>query len=197
MRVLVVSCSPRKNGNTELLLNESFKGALDAGADVKFVRLEEFKIQPCLECLSCHKTGRCVVNDDMQILYPELINMDAIVLGSPVFFMSIPAKGKAFIDRCQPFWAMKYLLKRSFIPKEKTPRKGAFICVGGTELTHLFYGAIRVVKSFFKVIEVDYQEELLLKGVDKKGDILDHPEALKYSYELGARVAKSLDKNVT
>ena len=191
MKVLVVSCSPRKNGNTELLLKQALKGASHAGADVEFIRLREFNILPCIECLSCHKDGTCVVDDDMQILYPKLMDMDAIILGSPVFFMGVAAWGKAFIDRCQPFWAMKYLLKRAFISKERIPRKGAFISVGGTRLAHLFDGAIRVVKSFFKVTEVEYQDELLLKGIDEKGEILEHPEALELSYELGARIAKS------
>jgi len=188
LKVLVISCSPRKNGNSELLLKEAFKGASDAKTDVEFLRLQEFKIQPCLECLSCHKDGKCVINDDMQMLYSKLINMDAIIFGSPVFFMSLPAQGKTFIDRCQPFWAMKYLLKEKFIPKEKIPRKGAFISVGGTKLSHLFDGTIRIVKSFFKVIEVEYQEGLLLKGIDQKGEILKHPQVLKLGYELGTRM---------
>jgi len=190
LKVLIISCSPRKNGNTELLVKETLKGASDAGADVEFLRLQESKIQPCIECLSCHKAGKCVINDDMQMFYPKLINMDAIILGSPIFFMSIPAQGKAVIDRCQPFWAMKYLLKKEFISKERIPRKGVFISVGGTNLTHLFDGAIRVVKSFFNVIEVEYQEEVLLRGIDGKGEILKHPEALKLSYDLGTRIIK-------
>lgn len=188
MKVLIISCSPRKNGNTELLLKQAVKGASETGTDVEFLRLHEFQIHPCLECLSCHKTGRCVINDDMQMFYPKLINMDAILFGSPVFFMSITAQGKAFIDRCQPFWAMKHLLKKKFVPEDKIPRKGAFISVGGTKLTHLFDGAIRVVKSFFYVTEVEYQDELLFKGIDKKGEILEHPEALKLSYDLGTRI---------
>jgi len=191
LKVLVVSCSPRKGGNTELLLEEAAKGALDSGADVEFIRISELSIQPCLECLSCHKDGRCIVNDDMQVLYPKLVDMHAIILGSPIFFMGIPAQGKAFIDRCQPFWAMKYLLGREVAPKGETPRKGAFICVGGMKLAYLFEGAIRVVKAFFKVIEVKYEYELLFEGIDEKGEILRHPKALKVSYELGVRIAKS------
>jgi len=190
LKVLIISCSPRENGNTELLLREAFKGASDAKADVEFLKLQDFRIHPCLECLLCHKAGECVVNDDMQMLYSKLISMDAIIFGSPIFFMSIPAQGKAFIDRCQPFWAMKYLLKREFIPRKRIPRKGVFVSVGGTELAHLFDGAIRVVKSFFKVLEVEYKEELLLKGIDQKGEILKYPDALKLSYELGVKITK-------
>ncbi len=83
---------------------------------------------------------------------------------------------------------MKYLLKEKFIPKEKISRKGAFISVGGTKLSYLFDGTIRIVKSFFKVIEVEYQEGLLLKGIDQKGEILKHPQVLKLGYELGTRM---------
>ncbi|HID96114.1 MAG TPA: flavodoxin family protein [Candidatus Latescibacteria bacterium] len=191
-KVLVVSCSPRKDGNTELLLEEAAKGVSDAGADVEFIRISELRIHPCLECLACHKDGRCVVDDDMQVLYPKLVNMHAIILGSPIFFMSIPAQGKAFIDRCQPFWAMKYLLGKELVPKERTTRKGAFIFVGGTKLSHLFEGAIWVVKSFFKVIEVEYEDELLFRGIDEEGEVLRHLDALKLSYELGRRIVSSV-----
>lgn len=190
MQVLVISCSPRENGNTELLLKEASRGASDAGANVEFVRLQEFNIEPCRECRLCHRDGKCVVKDDMQNLYPKLINLDTMILGSPIFFMGVPAHAKAFIDRCQPFWVMKYQLKQKFIPEEKLPRKGAFISVGGTRLNRLFDGAVRVVKSFFIVNEIEYHDEILLEGTDKKGGILEHPEGLKRSYELGNRIVK-------
>lgn len=174
-----------------MLLKEAKRGASDAGADVEFVRLHDLNIEPCRECRLCHRDGKCVVKDDMQNLYPKLINLDAMILGSPIFFMGVPAHAKAFIDRCQPFWVMKYLLKQKFIPEEKSPRKGAFISVGGTRLNHLFDGAVRVVKSFFAVTEIEYHDEILLKGIDQEGEILEHPEALKRSYELGNRLVKS------
>ena len=105
--------------------------------------------------------------------------------------MSVSAQAKAFIDRCQPFWAMKYLSKTEFIPKEKIPRRGAFISVGGTKYSHLFECPVKIVKTFFNVIEVEYQDELLLRGIDEKGAILKQPDALKRAYELGVRIAKA------
>ena len=188
--MLVVSCSPRKDGNTEILLRECEKGARDSGAEVEFVRLSELEIRPCAECLACHRDGRCVVDDDMQALYPKLADMDAVVLGSPMFFMGITAWGKAFIDRCQPFWAMKYLLGKEFVPREKVPRRGAFVSVGGTRFGNLFDGAVNVVRALFAVLEVRYEDELLIGGVDRKGEILEHPEALKRSYELGYKLGR-------
>lgn len=199
IKMLVISCSPRKNGNTELLLKEAIRGASNEGAEAEFVRLQELDIKPCRECLSCHTDGKCVVNDDMQKFYDKLINMDAIILGSPIFFMGIPAQGKAFIDRCQPFWAMKYLLRQQFFPKEKSPRKGAFISVGGRAEKNNFGPAVSVVKSFFAVTEVEYKDEILLGGIDAEGQILKHPEALKQSYDLGAglvRCARSVVERI-
>jgi len=119
MKLLAISCSPRRDGNTELMLKEATRGASEAGAEVEFIRLRDLEISSCLECLSCHKDGRCVVRDDMQTLYPKLIEMDGLIFGSPIFFMGITAWGKAFVDRCQPFWAMKYVLKRGFLPPGK------------------------------------------------------------------------------
>jgi len=192
LAVLVISCSPRKNGNTELLLEHCLKGLADANVDGKFVRLQEFHIKPCRECLSCHITGKCVINDDMQGFYPQLITTQGLIIGSPIFFMGIPAKGKAFIDRCQPFWAKKYLIKeKSF---EKKHRIGGFLSLGGTTFSYLFDGAVRTIKSFFKVIDIDYKEELLIKGIDQKGEILEHPEILELSHKLGFRIGEAVKK---
>ena len=187
MKLLAISCSPRRDGNTELMLKEATRGASEAGAEVEFIRLRDLEISSCLECLSCHKDGRCVVRDDMQTLYPKLIEMDGLIFGSPIFFMGITAWGKAFVDRCQPFWAMKYVLKRGFLPPGKR-RVGAFLSVGGTRYKFLFDGPRRVVKSLFQVLEVSYEDEVLARGVDLKGEILKHPGVLKEAYEVGSRL---------
>ena len=190
MSVLIISFSPRRDGNTELLLKEVGTGAVEAGAEVEFVRLQDLKIEPCRECDGCHTTGSCVVDDDTKGLYSKLLETDSLVIGAPIFFMGLPAHGKAFIDRCQPLWAKKHLLKEELVPADKRPaRRGYFISVGATKYEHLFDGAIRVIKAFFAVLEIEYAGDLLLKSVDEKGEVLAHPDMLARAREIGTRAA--------
>ncbi len=91
MRVLGIAGSPRRGGNTDLLLAEVMKGAASQGAEVKTIVLCDLDIAPCLHCDACLKKGKCKIQDDMQMLYRELEQADRIVLASPVHFMGITA----------------------------------------------------------------------------------------------------------
>jgi len=100
MRVLGISCSPRKGGNTEVLIREALNGARKVGAeDTEFLSLAGKKMSPCTACGACLKTGNCRIEDDMQTIYPRLIQADGIIIGTPVYFWTISAQAKIFIDR--------------------------------------------------------------------------------------------------
>ena len=92
MRVLGIAGSPRRGGNTDLLLAEVMKGAASRGAQAKTIILNDLKIAPCQHCDACLKTGRCKVMDDMQMIYDELRQADRIVLASPIQFMGVTAQ---------------------------------------------------------------------------------------------------------
>ena len=191
MKVLGIFASPRKGGNTELLLEELLKGAEKEGASVERLYLSNFSITPCKECHGCDNTGSCVILDDMEKIYPKLLEADAVVLASPIFFYGVTAWAKALIDRSQAFWARKYLLKDPSFGREGKKRKGFFISVGATKGVKVFDGAILTVKYFFDVLNAEYVGELLFKGVEAKGDILKHPEALQNAFEAGRRLSQS------
>ncbi|OGQ04842.1 MAG: NADPH-dependent FMN reductase [Deltaproteobacteria bacterium RBG_19FT_COMBO_46_12] len=191
MKVLGIFASPRKGGNTELLLEELLKGAEKEGASVERLYLSNFSITPCKECHGCDNTGSCVILDDMEKIYPKLLEADAVVLASPIFFYGVTAWAKALIDRSQAFWARKYLLKDPSFGREGKKRKGFFISVGATKGLKVFDGAILTVKYFFDVLNAEYVGELLFKGVEAKGDILKHPEALQNAFEAGRRLSQS------
>ena len=99
MRVLGIVCSPRKNGNTEILMNEALKVAREAGCETETFLMSEKHVAPCDACGTCFQTGGCVIQDDMQDLYEMLDRADAILFGSPVYFGSVSAQGKAIMDR--------------------------------------------------------------------------------------------------
>lgn len=186
MKVLGIMGSPRPGGNTDLLLDAALKGAQGQGAEIEKVMVDRLNISPCRAHYGCLNDGQCVIRDDMDALYPGLVEADGVLVASPVFFYGVTAQLKALIDRCQALWARKHVLKQSWPGPE---RKGAFLSVGATTGDRLFDGSIATVRYFFRTIGVEYSEELLVRGVDRKGDILEHPSALQDAFDLGARLA--------
>jgi multimeric flavodoxin WrbA len=189
MKVLGLFGSPRRGGNTDLLLEEALKGAQTEGAEVERLHIADFNIMPCRECLECFHEGKCIILDDMQKIYPKLLEADIIILASPIFFYGVTGWAKAFIDRCQALWSRKYILKDESLGREGKRRKGFFISVGGTKGQKVFEGAILTAKYFFDVLNADYVGELVFREVDAKGDILKHPEALQQAFEVGRKLA--------
>ena len=103
-KVLILSGSPRKDGNSDLLCNEFMRGALEAGHEVEKIRVQEKKIAYCTACYACRDTGICAIKDDMAEIMQKMINCDVMVLASPVYFYSIDAQLKAVIDRSVFRW---------------------------------------------------------------------------------------------
>jgi multimeric flavodoxin WrbA len=186
--VLALQGSPRKGGNTDLLLDRAIHGAEEAGGEVKKVVLVDQKISPCLEIYACKKGGECAIRDDMTPLYDDLDRFHRVILASPIFFYNVSATAKAFIDRCQALWVRRYLL--NVHRRHPIERRGAFIAVGATRGKRLFDGVRLTVRYFFDAIDMSYSDELLVRGVDVKGEILEHPESLAEAYEIGRRIAR-------
>jgi multimeric flavodoxin WrbA len=188
MKVLSVLGSPRRGGNTEILLDEALRGASHYGGSCEKIVLRDLKITPCLEIYKCAKDGVCAIKDDMQDIFPKIVQAQRLIIASPIFFYSVSALTKAMIDRCQSLWAKKYILQ---LPVSPVPdRKGAFISVAATRGKKLFDGVRLTIKYFFDAIDVSYSDELLVRGVDEKGEVRDQPEALKAAYDLGRRLVK-------
>ena len=179
--------SPRIGGNTDLLLDEVLKGVQSQGAQTEKIIVDKLKISPCKEYNGCLRDGNCVIRDDMDDIYSKLLDADVVIVASPMFFYGVTSQLKALIDRCQALWARKYVLK------QKPPHsgiKGAFIAVGATRGKKLFDGSILTVKYFFQAIGAEYVDELLIRGIDKKGDIKNHSTALTDAFALGRRLAQ-------
>ncbi len=104
-KVLILSGSPRKGGNSDILCDEFMKGAEEAGNAVEKIRVSAKKIAPCLGCYYCSSHGgECVHKDDMAEVLQKMIEADVLVLASPVYFYSIAAQLKALIDRTVARW---------------------------------------------------------------------------------------------
>ncbi|MBA7653219.1 hypothetical protein ES703_61063 [subsurface metagenome] len=160
------------------------KGAASRGAEVKTIILNDLEISPCQHCDACLEAGRCRINDDMQMVYRELEDADRIVLASPIQFMGVTAQMKAMIDRCQALWARKYVLKLPPLGIRRE-RKGFFISVGGRKIANVFEPALVMVKTVFRILDITYAGELLFPGIDEKGAIAKHPDALRQAFLAG------------
>jgi multimeric flavodoxin WrbA len=99
MRLLGISCSPRKKGNTEILVNEALKAAAEAGWQTDTFFMSGKQVAPCAACGRCHREGACAIKDDMQELYVLMDKADGIILASPVYFGNVSAQAKAVMDR--------------------------------------------------------------------------------------------------
>ena len=187
---MAINGSPRRGGNTELLLGELIRGAESKRAATLTIILNNLNISPCQHCDACLLTGQCRIQDDMQMVYRQLESADRIVLASPLHFMSLTAQTKVMVDRCQVIWARKYRLK---IPPlgERRERRGFFLSVGGRKVTDGFEAARVTVKTLFRTIDVEYAGELFFPGVDERGAILKNPEALPAAYLAGQRLVES------
>ncbi len=130
--VLGIAGSARRGGNTDTLLEWCLDAARGEGADIVSFRLCDLDLRGCRACDACFQDGHCIQKDDMQKLYPHLRTADSIVVAAPVYSMGMPGTPKIMIDRCQPFWALKYVLKQPLNEAGGPERLGAFLSCAGT-----------------------------------------------------------------
>ena len=193
VKVLGIYGSPRKGGNTDLLLDRILEGSREAGAEVESLYVRRLKISGCLECGSCDDTGECAVRDDMEKVYPLMQEADVIFLASPNFFYNVTAQVKLLIDRSQAMWSKRLLEKTPEQRRTFDSGKGYLICVGATKGKNLFVGVELTAKYFFDALDMSYEGGLLIDRVEEKGEILKHPDAMDKGFDLGKRAVESLE----
>jgi len=186
MKVLGIMGSPRRQSNTEILLDRALAGAKKMGTEVEKVAVSELKVHPCLEIYACRKDGKCAIKDDMQQLYEKLLEADHIVFASPIFFYGLTSQAKAIVDRCQALWVRKYVL--GIGKEDRRVRKGVFISVGATRGERLFDGVVLTVKYFFDAIGVKYAGDVLIRGIDNEAEIRGHAAALQDAFRAGQQL---------
>ena len=108
MRILGIVCSPRKGGNTEILVKEALEAAREAGGETELILVADKNITPCDGCGTCVETGTCKIKDDMHMIYEQLELADGVILGTPVYFTNVSAQAKAIMDRTYSLlWSRK------------------------------------------------------------------------------------------
>ncbi|KMY66454.1 NADPH-dependent FMN reductase [Desulfocarbo indianensis] len=192
MKVLGIYGSPRKGGNSDLLLDEVLAAAGQAGAETERIYCRKLKkLSGCLECGGCDETGECVVKDDMQEVYPLLDAADAIVLAAPIFFYNMPAQAKALVDRAQARWAKRLLTKTKEERRSYDAGRGWLIGVGATKGANLFTGMELTAKYFYDALDMSYEGAMLVRGVEGKDGARNKPEFIQEARDLGRAIAES------
>ena len=177
MNVLILSGSPRKGGNTDLLVEAFVKGASQRHhVEVVFVR--DYKVSPCMGCNACirNELHTCVQNDDMSLIYEKMSWTDMLVIASPVYFYGLSAQLKAVIDRFHNPTRDTFRLK-----------KMALLLVGAATLPELFDAILAEYNLCLKFFSIEDAGKVLVRGVKDKGDIMG-TSFLEDAYQLGISI---------
>jgi len=195
IKVLGISGSPHRHGNTETLLDSFLDGARSAGASVEKVVLRDLDYMPCQGCNACHKTGDCIMQDDAITLFNKILKVDSVAVASPIYSMGITAELKGLIDRGQYLWARKFILKTLFFPNEHIiQHKGVFISTAGLSWDNVFDAAFPAITAFFNGVGFEYYDNIIANNMDEFKGIRNHPTALKDAFEKGQNVVLVLEK---
>ena len=181
-KILAVMGSPRKNGNTDILINKLAEGALSAGAKVHTIFLADMKIRECDGCHVCWMGKNCCKKDDMLGLYEKIAESDAIVFGTPVYWYGPTALMKAFIDRFVYFNCPENRVKIK-------GKKAALVIPFEEENPDTARPLVEFFENCLKYLELTLAGTIIISGVSEKGDILNKPDRLAEAYDLGRSLA--------
>jgi len=180
MKILALIGSPRRGGNTDLLVDQVLRGYSSGGDGTEKVRLYDVEIEPCIDCRRCKKgTCECALADGMQELYPKLEEADLIVFGTPVYWYGPSGKMKLFIDRLRPYIASEKLRGKAGVvvaPSEEGPE-----CCGPL---------VEIFRMSFEYLGMEFAGSILARAYEK-GEVGEDSEEMKRAYELGQVVRSS------
>jgi len=181
MKMIALMGSPRKRGNTELLVDAFIEGAESKGAVVEKVRVHDLEIGGCRACLACHKTGKCHQKDDMIDLYDRLLEAEVWVIATPVYWWGPTSQIKAVIDR---FYSLCYGEHPRVIKGKKMVLITA--CADDVKIaTPYLYGMLR---ESFKFLQMEWAGDIAVQA-GLKGEVAGKPRELAKARALGAKVA--------
>lgn len=181
-KLLILKASPREHGNSALLAKQAMQGAIEAGAQVESIYLHSMDIRPCDGCDLCIEGGEyCVIDDDMQSLYPKLIEADALLLASPIYWFTYSAQLKLVIDRWYGLWNAK---PETFRNKPV----GIILTYGDTDLyTSGGINAIYTFETMFRYLHAQVVG-IVYGSASDTGDVEKQPELLEKAHQLGVRL---------
>ncbi len=204
IKILAISASPVEGSSTELVvekLGQTIKNLLEGQSkesSLELINVNKLTFIPCQACGKAPTPEFCFYEDDLTEIYKKLAECDCFLFGSPIYFDSVSAQGKAFIDRCNCIRPPDFENKNkdsNFIKILKRKRPGAMVLVGGEE--GWFEGARRTIAGFFKWVEIINSGMISYRSNDfnAKGTAINDPVVLKEISELANKLVQELKNN--
>lgn len=177
MKVLAISSSPRKGGNSDLLVDQFLKGAAEAGHTTEKVRFDNLMIWPCKACDYCKTNVRCSHIDDMAKIQHQMLMADVIVLATPIYFFSMSGQLKVMIDRCRPKYA------------EMKDKQFYFIMTSANPNPDAVDGTLAGLRGFLRCLPGSQEKGIIHgAGINDKGAVADK-DVFEQAYEMGKAVS--------
>lgn len=178
MKVTALVGSPRKGGNTDLLVDKILEGAKNAGASTRKIYLYDQMILPCADCRNCFRDLKCRENDDMQKIYQEIDESDVIIFGTPIYWYTMSAMMKLLVDRLRPYTV-----------NNKLKGKRAALVIPSDEGPEACKDLLKLFTDILNVLGVQLVDSLCVKAYER-GEVKNQLESLEKAYKLGESIGK-------
>ena len=179
-----LSGSPRKGGNTDVLVKTALKALADKGAETSFIRLADENINPCKGCLKCKKDGVCVQQDGMQKIYGMLNKAKGIVIGSPVYFATVSAQTKCFIDR------LIALIDEEFHPRLFPGKKAILLFPQGDSNEDAYWFGLKPLVQALEWLGIEVVGTLVAGGLEEPGVVSSKEDVLEKVSRLALKISE-------
>ena len=195
-KILGIGGSPRKGGNSDIILKQLLKGARDVSIATEEIQLRDYQFQPCIGCERCRKDKQCTgLLDGMQLIYPKIREANGMVLISPIYSYNVTALMKAFIDRLSSFYNRSDERSGYWTSQLANQGRKAIIAAVGEQATREEGGmdlTFDTMRRSIKALGYEVIDELPVLGIFHKGKVKEYPQILEQAESLGRRLASLL-----
>ncbi|MCX7956725.1 MAG: flavodoxin family protein [Endomicrobia bacterium] len=191
MKGIILNFSPNSTTGSSAYISKIIYRLLKNHIKINIQNVNDYNIKSCGSCSKyCYTNGECVEKDDMTFFYKHFKEDDFIIIVTPTYFYHIPGYAKILIDRCQPYWVQKYILKKSDLSESKN---GFLISIGATKGKKLFSGINLTIRYFFDIFNFNFNERLnlYLRNIEIKKD-LSKPQNKKTVYKYCSLLKRSI-----
>ena len=185
MKVIGIVGSPRKNGNTNILVQQVLEGAAEAGAETRNFILNEMNYSGCQGCNYCKSHDKCKLEDDLMELFDELASADGVVFGSPIYFGQFTGQMRLFLDRCYS------LINADFSPRLPAGKKAVVIGTQGAPDAEAFKGVYEELKGqISNFMRMDVKDTIVGIGYHAPGEVKEDTELMEKAKNTGINLFK-------
>lgn len=176
-KIVFISSSFRKEGNSETLAKSFAKGASSKGHEIKIINIRDLKLKYCIGCLSCQKTQKCVIKDSMNSLYDTVQNADVLVFATPVYYYAVSGQLKTFIDRLNPIFSRECKFKEVYL-----------LATAADDQESAIDGALKDIQGFIDCFDgVELKKSLVATNVTNVGDV-EKTKFVNHAYVMGFNI---------